>query len=262
MIRKKAILLGLGLATLLSINACNDDTEPVQEGETQLRFNLTDAPANYNAVYIDLQGVEVKVGDTASSGWLSLNTPSGIYNLLDFQNGLDTLIGTGSVPAGRLNQIRLLLGPNNSVVTDTDSTELKVPSGQQSGLKLLVNYDLQAGLVYEFSLDFDAHRSIVKKGNGNYSLKPVIRVFTTNTTGSITGFVAPDSVLTGILAHNLNGDSASTIADTNTGYFLLAGLPAGSYTVEFSPQSPYSFQDTTNIAVSVGQVTNLDTISL
>lgn len=259
---RKTILLGLGLATFLSFTACNEDTEPAQEGEAQLRFNLTDAPANYQAVYIDLQGVEVKVGDTASSGWLSLNVQSGIYNLLDFQNGLDTLIGTGSVPAGRLGQIRLLLGPDNSLVTDTDSLGLQIPSGQQSGLKLLVNYDLQAGLVYEFSLDFDAHRSIVQRGNGSYLLKPVIRVFTTNSTGSITGFVKPDSVLTSILAHNNNGDSASTVADTNSGYFLLAGLPAGSYTVEFSPQAPFSFSDTTNIPVNVGQVTNLDTISL
>ncbi len=259
---KKSILLGLSLVSLFTFTACNDDMEPAQEGDAQLRFNLTDAPANYNAVYIDLQGVEVKVGDTASSGWLSLNVQSGIYNLLDFQNGLDTLIGSGSVPAGRLGQIRLLLGPNNSVVTDTDSTSLFVPSGQQSGLKLLVNYELEAGLVYEFSLDFDAHRSIVQRGNGSYSLKPVIRVFTTNTTGSINGFLSPDSVYTGILAFNNNGDSASTVADTSSGYFLLAGLPAGNYTVEFSPQAPYNFSDTTNIPVNVGQITDLDTISL
>ena len=183
-------------------------------------------------------------------------------NLLDFQNGLDTLIGQAFVPAGKLNQIRLILGPNNSIVTATDSVSLKVPSGSQSGLKLLVNYTLQADLVYEFSLDFDAHRSIVLKGNGDYSLKPVIRVFTSSSTGSISGFIQPDSVMTGLLAHNTLGDSAATIADTNTGYFLLAGLNPGTYTVEFNPQAPFNFKDTTNIMVNAGQVTDLDTISL
>lgn len=257
---RKTLLISMSLISFTFLQSCQEDSEPSnQEGRAQVRLSLTDAPGLYQAVYIDLQNIELKVD---SSSWISLNTQAGIYNLLDFQNGLDTLIGQASVPAGKLNQIRLILGPNNSIVTATDSVSLKVPSGSQSGLKLLVNYTLQADLVYEFSLDFDAHRSIVLKGNGDYSLKPVIRVFTSSSTGSISGFIQPDSIMTGLLAHNTIGDSAATIADTTTGYFLLAGLNPGTYTVEFNPQAPFNFKDTTNIMVNAGQVTDLDTISL
>lgn len=251
----------LSLIFLLSITACSEDSDDAQSGQSELRIHLTDAPANYKGVYVDIQAVEVKIDDT-SNAWQSLNAQVGIYNLLDFQNGLDTLIGTGIIPSGRLNQIRLIFGPRNSIVVGNDSLPLQTPSAQQSGLKLLVNYDLQAGLVYNFSLDFDAQRSIVLQGNGNYLLKPVIRVFTENTTGSIHGYLNPDSIRTSIIAYNVNGDTASTVADTNTGYFLLSGLPAASYTVGFNPAAPYPYWDTTNIPVNVGQVTNLDTTSL
>ena len=54
---------------------------------------MTDAPAVYDAVLIDLQGVEI----TGNSGTVSLNVHRGIYNLLNFTNGIDTLIATGTL---------------------------------------------------------------------------------------------------------------------------------------------------------------------
>src|SRR5690606_25455763 len=186
----------------------------------------------------------------------------GIYNLLDFQNGLDTLIASGDVPAGKVSQIRLILGPNNEVVVNGVPEPLKTPSAQQSGLKLQVNYILQPGIVYEFWLDFDAQRSIVAKGNGGYNLKPVIRVFTKNTTGSIDGYISPVAAHSSVLAYNAAGDSASAMSDTITGYFLLSGLNPAAYTVEFDPISPYLPKDTMGINVTAGVVTHLDSIAI
>lgn len=260
-------MAGLAVFATLLISACNKDNNATNtSGQATMKFNLTDAPALYDAVNIDIQEVEVHVsntGDPNNEGWIAMtNIQPGIYNLLDFTNGLDTLIAYGDVPAGKVSQIRLILGTQNSVVVNGVSKELKTPSAQQSGLKLKVNYTLEAGIVYEFWLDFDASRSIVVKGNGGYSLKPVIRVFTTSTTGSIDGYISPVAASSAVLAYNVAGDSASAISNSNTGYFLLSGLNPSTYTVEFDPIAPYTARDTMGINVTTGVVTHLDTISI
>ena len=82
---------------ILIIPACNKDDE-----KSHLSVRMTDAPANYTAVMIDLQGVEV-TGDGGPA--VMLNTTAGIYNLLDFTNGVNTLIATGDLNAGTVSQI-------------------------------------------------------------------------------------------------------------------------------------------------------------
>lgn len=234
-------------------------------GNASLKFNLTDAPAMYDEVNVDILSVEVHVDtrDTANpGGWQQMtNVQPGIYNLLDFQNGLDTLIASGDVPAGRISQIRLILGSNNTIVENGVSSPLKTPSGQQSGVKLKVNETITAGLTYEFWLDFDASRSVVKKGHGGYSLKPVIRVFSKLAAGSIDGYVTPDTAYSQVLAYNAAGDSASALTDTATGYFMISGLDAASYTVEFDPIAPFIATDTV-VNVMAGATTHLDTIAI
>src|SRR5882724_6605827 len=88
-------------------------------GASHLEVRLTDAPAGYDAVYIDIQKVEVNVsGDTGTiRGWQTINLlHPGVYNLLNFKNGIDTLLAATDLPAGTLSQMRLVLGNNNSVV--------------------------------------------------------------------------------------------------------------------------------------------------
>ncbi|MEJ2596072.1 MAG: DUF4382 domain-containing protein [bacterium] len=107
---------------------------------------------------------------------LNLETQAGVYDLLDYAAGNDTLIAFDSVlTTQKVSQIRLLLGGNNTVVEDGTSHELKTPSGQTSGLKILVNADLVAGKSYKIVLDFDSDKSVNKTGNNNYQLKPVIK---------------------------------------------------------------------------------------
>ncbi len=143
-------LLGiLCIVSFMAVTACDkDDDNNTTEGKATMKMHLTDAPAAYDAVYIDVQEIEVH-SDTG--GWVTLaNVKPGIYNLLDFRNGLDTLIAVGEVPSGKISQIRLILGPNNSVVENGITHSLKTPSAQQSGLKLNVNYTLQPGWFMNF----------------------------------------------------------------------------------------------------------------
>ncbi len=75
---------------------------------------LTDGPANLQEVNIDLKEVQVNfLKDTTD--WITLSTITGIYNLLKLQNGVNTLISSAVLPAGTINELRLILGSNNSV---------------------------------------------------------------------------------------------------------------------------------------------------
>ena len=167
--------LALTLFTLLFLVwACQKDGNNTNGEKTTLNIHLTDGPGDYQQVNVDIQEVRVKTDDDTSQ-WLTLTTNSGIYNLLDFQNGVDTLIATGSVPTDILKEVRLVLGPDNSVMLDSVLYDLETPSAEQSGLKIKIDKSL--GFVLDsLKLDFDAAKSIVETGNGKFILKPVIKV--------------------------------------------------------------------------------------
>src|SRR5882672_6357902 len=117
------------LATAIFIS-CNKNNSG---GTTHLELRLTDAPAAYDAVYIDIRQVEVNVSsDTGTTkGWQTVNVlHPGVYNLLNFKNGIDTLLAAADMPAGKLSQMRLVLGNNNSVVINGQSYALTTPSSQ------------------------------------------------------------------------------------------------------------------------------------
>lgn len=153
-----------------------------EEGTSKLTVKMTDAPAEYDSVLVDIKSVEVHYedgeGPDGEEGWVTLATNAGVYNLLDLQNGVTVVLSDGIViPSGKISQIRFVLGSNNSVVlVGGASFQLATPSAQQSGLKVNVHQELEPDHVYEITLDFDASQSIVIQGNGDYSLKPVITV--------------------------------------------------------------------------------------
>lgn len=217
---------------------------------------MTDAPGPFNAVYIDLQSVEITGGDGKT---VVMNVNAGIYNLLNFSNGLDTLIATGSLNNATVQQIRLILGPNNTVVVNNVSYPLSTPSAEQSGLKLQVHQTLQAGVNYEVLLDFDANESIIETGSGTYKLKPVIRTIETAISGSIKGKITPIGSLAFVNANS--GISYSSNVNAN-GDFIIKGLPAGTYSVTVTPLAPLSPVTVTNVIVTTGVTTNVGVINL
>lgn len=111
----------------LTLNSCSNDDS---SNNYPYNVSMTDASGPYDAVYVDLKAVEV-IGDNGKT--VSLNTTAGIYNLLDFTNGADTLIASSTLNNARVNQIRLILGPNNTVVINGVSYPLSTPSAEQSG---------------------------------------------------------------------------------------------------------------------------------
>ncbi|MEO5907593.1 MAG: DUF4382 domain-containing protein [Ginsengibacter sp.] len=255
------------LALIFTLNACKKSDTSLQNRPSSINIYLTDAPADYKAVWIDVEQVMVK-GNSESSGdqgWVSVPLlRAGKYNLLDLRNGKDTLLGGVDLPAGKVSQIRLILGESNQLVLNDGTTvDLKTPSGQESGIKLNVDADLKAGIPYELVLDFDASRSIVKAGNsGQYILKPVIRTFAKAAGGGIQGIVLPESANAHVMAI-MGVDTLGAIPD-ESGAYKFWGIPAGSYNLTFSADSTTGYKSgmLNNIVVTVGNITSVDTVRL
>ncbi len=228
----------------------------------RLNVRLTDAPGDYEEVNIDIQSVEIhSSGGNQNSGWVSLDVESGTYNILELTNGLDTLLATAELPAGKISQIRLVLGNNNSVKINGVINSLSTPSAQQSGLKLNLNAELTEGITYNITLDFDAARSIVKKGNGSYSLKPVIRALEAATSGAIKGTVIPLDATPAVFAI-AGTDTIATAYTDEAGKFILRSIPAGTYKVSFVPKTGYTPLLKENVSVTLGSVNDLGTLTI
>ena len=243
----KILTLVLTLSTLWL--ACKKDSA----GTTPVKVRLTDAPGNFQQVNVDITGVEFKMN---SGALVNLNVHSGIYNLLNFVNGIDTLIASADIQSGTLSQVRLILGANNTVKVDNVVYPLSTPSALQSGLKLNVHSDLTPGVEYDLLLDFDANRSIVLNGNGEYHLKPVIRTISVATGGSIRGNVVTTLALPAAVSVTDGTNTYSTTTDAS-GNFLVRGIAAGSYTVTITPASTYVVKTYLNVVVTVGNLTQL-----
>ena len=238
---------------ILAIVSCDKD----DNDKAQLSVLMTDAPGAYDAVLIDLQRVEV-TGDGGNE--ILLSTNADIYNLLDLTNGVNTLIATADMEPGTISQIRLILGPNNSVVVDGVSYPLSTPSAEQSGLKLQVHQLFETGVAYTILLDFDASQSVVEKGTGEYQLKPVIRTIDVAVSGSIKGSITPIGTIAAITASSDGLTFYSSVNNSN-GDFLVAGLPAGTYTITVTPALPLLPVTLTDKTVVVGATTNVGIIT-
>ena len=202
----------IGICVVLALSlffSCSDK----ESTPAHIEVRLTDAPGDYQQVNIDIQDVQVNSG-SEESGWTSLDVEKGVYDILTLTNGLDTLLGSSELPAGKLSQVRLILGSNNSIKINDQLIALSTPSAQQSGLKLQVNAELQEGVTYRLLLDFDAARSIVKAGaSGKYNLKPVIRTILQAQSGAIKGLIFPIAASPAVYALSGTDTVGTTFAD-------------------------------------------------
>jgi hypothetical protein len=243
-------LLGATALSAAVLSACGggggSDSAPTTPVSTlgTLAVSMTDAPAcGFDAVNVTVAKVRVHRSEGASdtdSGWTDITlSPAKKINLLNLTNGVLEALGQTSLEAGRYTQLRLVLDSNasgsaNTVVPTVGKTEqpLETPSAVQSGIKLVGNFDVTAGQKTDVVLDFDACKSVVTRGKGSYSLKPVVKVVPVTLNG-ISGFVS-----TALLGRSVqvsaqqNGQIVSaTTPNATTGEFFLSRLAPGNYDV-------------------------------
>jgi len=216
-------------------------------GMGTVRVALTDAPrckvgnADLAQVNVTVEQVRIHAStddNPSSGGWHNIDVrPARKINLLDLTNGRLEELGAVPLPAGTYSQVRLVLSANrgagapaNSVVLDGTTVELplQTPSAAQSGLKIVRPFTVAANSTVDLVIDFDACRSIVLRGNGNYLLKPVLTADLKHV-GAIVGFIDP--ALSGVMiTAQKNGTVVRSTIPAANGAFSLSFLDAA-----FSP---------------------------
>ncbi|MHB8744467.1 MAG: DUF4382 domain-containing protein [Sulfuricaulis sp.] len=273
-----------------------------------LTLRMTDGPVDSAShVYIQFHGLEIQ----SSSGVLTtLNycqdpsdptktvlsttactTPVAPQqlDLLALTGGLsDTLLDNYTLPAGHYDWIRLMVdtgGSLNSYVVDASGDhELKIPSSDETGLKLNRGFDVAQGGDADFTLDFDLRKSIHVAGSDDYMLRPTLRMVDSLDVGRITGTVSPSLIISActpavyvyqgsnVTPQDINGspsDPVTTAAvklDNTSGQYqyTAAFLEPGNYTVAFTCQAAQddpttidsiTFSGATNVTVTADMVT-------
>lgn len=278
------MIVALSISALSCQKNTSKSNSNTQAGQTSLKIFLTDDPSlSFDQVFIDIQKLEVKVEDSledeqerhdesghdaedrnggTGGGWMALDIHPGVYDILQFRNGLDTLFASGSFSSIRLlKKVRLTLGSQNSVVLNGSSFPLVI-KGKNNIVVIKLNDDLFSNTngQIDFSLDFDAGRSIRLHGN-EFELSPQVKAFSKDKTAGIEGIVLPGQAQAIVMA--INGTDTSTAKPEREGEFKFTGLKAGTYNVLFHATAGI-YQDTTltNIVVAGKEDTHIGTITL
>ena len=102
---------------------------------------MTDAPGAFDAVILSIKSVVI----VTDKGEQTLNVNAGAVDILRFRSGRDTILANKDIPAGTIQQVRLVLNDSgNRVIVAGVSYNLTTPSGQTSGVKLNVHDNLTA----------------------------------------------------------------------------------------------------------------------
>ena len=261
-----------------------------------LSLHITDAPVdNADHVFVEFTGVEIQ---SSSGNRTNFNfSPPRQIDLLSLHGGgSEVILDREILPSGNYNWVRLKV---NADCDELDSYieinnirhPMWIPSGSQTGLKLVRGFHLPADGIADFTIDFDLRKSVNNpEGQGNctenYKLKPALRIVNNTEVGSIAGTVNP----TLITATTCRGGNAvyvfqnhdivpddvdeiipdpitTAIVSLNTMRdYVYRGsfLGAGNYTIAFTCQAEndnpetddqLDFVGTSNVSVTAGLVT-------
>lgn len=131
--------------------------------------------------------------DADDQGVLTFTFPAPqTIDLMKQQGGNSASLLNGvKLAAGNYAWIRLMVASTGNTITLLDGSvhPLVIPSGDESGLKLVHGFTVADGGVVNFTIDFDLRRSVIL-ANGQYILKPVLRLTDNVDVGRISGTVA------------------------------------------------------------------------
>ena len=277
---KKISLSLLVAAFLIIFTGCSKES-----GNGRLVVNVTDAP--FPVEFIELADVtitkvEIRKADYGIPDGTAFSTiweGSEVFNLLELRNGIVDELLNIEIPAGEYDLIRLYVDEARLKVKDGETFSIKVPGGQQTGIKLFINPGLvvQGNLTSELLLDFDLSNSFVLQGNMDtpagikgFHFKPVIRAVNKSTAGTLMGIVTEVTQSGTVAVGGVNIDvqkdgvsvsSAITDADAANpvpdGFYAVSGLPSGTYTI-VATKDGYQTSTTENVEIVAGNRTELN----
>lgn len=140
-------------------------------------------PEDYKNVIVNIDHIELLLSGGGKAARVITNKNFGALDLMALSRGLPLPLTEFNIPDGvKIHQIRLILKNEGNLIVTLDDVQhdLKTPSAQKSGLKIIINepIEFEAPFTYSFLIDFNAAKSIVAQGNGGFLLKPVIKLAT------------------------------------------------------------------------------------
>lgn len=222
----RILVTALLLGTVSIMAACNGS---LGSSTGQLSLGVTDTPTDgVQSVVVAFTGVTLKGPDGTRT--ITFASEKNI-DLLKLQgNASAALLQNTNVAAGDYQWIRLNLDLANSYVkTDSGNKySLTVPSGMQTGLKLVSGFTVAQGNQADFMIDFNLRKALTltQTGTGTktYILRPALRLINMQEVGSVSG-TAPATLTVGGAAISTSGCSPAVYvySGTNTtpgGYFV------------------------------------------
>jgi hypothetical protein len=254
------------LALAIFISGCigiltTPGEDSITPGKGRLEIYLTDDPGDYEEVNIFISKIEghiaVEVEENEEDWEVLMEWTDGLLVDLTELEDVSILLASLELEPNKYTQLRLFLKIDDDkdawlILNDEDFTEvpLVIPSVYHTGIKLIHPFEIWEGEITKLTIDFDAEKSVVKTGNGEYKLKPVIKV-TSETysegelpTGLVFGTVSyydsliPELIGIGGAIVSLSGgeyifgNTTTTSGEVGLeGTFSLDNVPVGNYTL-------------------------------
>ena len=268
------------------VAGCGGGDSGMSGGMGQMSLAVADAPVDgAQAVVVKFTAVEL-TANGGSPTTITLPQPKTI-DLLNQSGMASAVLFDQPIPAGSYGQIRLMVvadgNPSNSYITFSDGTMhgLLVPSGSETGLKLVSGFTVPSGGVVDYTIDFDLRQAITcPPGQAPACiLRPAQRLVENTQVGNIQGAASPALVPSGctpaayLYAGTVSAPevtrqrvpqatdanqpvaSKSLVANTATPYYYqFTFLQPGTYTVAFSCQAAQDNPDQSDSVVTFSPV--------
>jgi hypothetical protein len=210
--------IGVTAMMLLPLAGCSgggDDSSELNDGNGTLTLGLVDGPVEgAEQVVVAFAGIELKPDggppmdpipmDASACDDFDSATGTCSIDLLDLVGTDRRVVFSASLPAGHYQWLRLLVNAERNIMDsylvtlDGRMCSLYIPSGSETGLKIVSGLTVTTNGVSDYTLDFDVRKSITNPPGlsdpdqqcaDNYVLKPAIRIVDTTEVGAIAGTV-------------------------------------------------------------------------
>lgn len=209
--------LAAAAATILVLYGCGGSGGAESATTGQLNLGLTDGPVEKaSRVVVAFSGVELKpaggpalapvIMDEASCDTFVAATGTCSIDLLTLAGTSRKVVFSESVDAGNYQWVRLLVNAEQNVMDsyiefdDGSMCSLWIPSGNETGLKIVSGITVTANGTSDYTLDFDVRKSVTEPPGlagappalmcqENYVMKPAIRIVDTTEVGAISGTI-------------------------------------------------------------------------
>jgi Domain of unknown function (DUF4382) len=247
---------------------------------SMMRLSVADAPPADGAPHVVVQftGVEL-TGNGGNPVTITFSTPKTI-DLVTQGGTASAELFNQPIPPGSYGQVRLMVNAdgnaNDSFIVLADGTMhgLIIPSGAQTGLKLVSGFTVPSSGVVDYTIDFDLRKAITcPPGQGPACLlKPALRLVNNTTVGNIQGQITsalpsgctpgvylyagtvtrPEDMNSSAPSTDTNQPIASKVPDATTTppfYYQFTFLAPGTYTVAFTCQAAQDNPDQADASV-------------